>query len=112
MRAKALQYFAQCATSEDRSLVLKVKEMLHEALESPADGTPTVNRQTRGGSDKFCLPHCGIFVEHFCSSKLKSKFQNKYVQLLYKPNHSMWFRSNSRNNIYVKSVGSGNQLTI
>lgn len=62
VRAKALQYFAQCATSEDRSLVLKVKEMLHEALENPADGTPTVNRQTRGGSDKLYLPHCGIFV--------------------------------------------------
>lgn len=62
VRAKALQYFAQCATSEDRSLVLKVKEMLHEALENPADGTPTVNRQTRGGSDKFYLPHCGSFV--------------------------------------------------
>ena len=62
MRAKSLQYFAQCATSEDRSLVLKVKEMLHEALESPADGTPTVNRQTRGGSHKFYLPPCGIFV--------------------------------------------------
>lgn len=62
VRAKALQYFAQCATSEDRSLVLKVKEMLHEALDNPADGTPTVNRQTRGGSDKFYLPHCGSFV--------------------------------------------------
>ncbi|KAM7435860.1 Condensin-2 complex subunit D3 [Porites harrisoni] len=47
VRAKALQYFAQCATSEDRSLVVKVKEILHEALENPADGTPTVNRQTR-----------------------------------------------------------------
>ena len=73
VRAKALWYFAQCATSEDRSLVLKVKEMLHEALQSPADGTPTVNRQNRGGSDKFYLPNCGIiFCCDFCSkSKVK-----------------------------------------
>ena len=50
MRAKALQHFAQCATSEDSSLVLSVKQALHEALEQPADGTPTLNRQNNGGS--------------------------------------------------------------
>ncbi|RMX45333.1 hypothetical protein pdam_00000748 [Pocillopora damicornis] len=45
VRAKALQYFAQCATLENSALVLRVKEALHEPLESPAEGTPTLNRQ-------------------------------------------------------------------
>jgi len=48
VRAKALQYFAQCATSENSSLVTRVKEMLRESLKRPAEGTPTVNRQSNG----------------------------------------------------------------
>lgn len=52
MRAKALQYFAQCATLENSALVLRVKEALHEPLESPAEGTPTLNRQANSESLK------------------------------------------------------------
>ncbi|XP_020601243.1 condensin-2 complex subunit D3-like [Orbicella faveolata] len=48
VRAKALQYFAQCATSENSSLVTRVKETLREPLKRPAEGTPTVNRQSNG----------------------------------------------------------------
>lgn len=52
VRAKALQYFAQCATLENSALVLRVKEALHEPLESPAEGTPTLNRQANSESLK------------------------------------------------------------
>ncbi|KAJ7392207.1 Condensin-2 complex subunit D3 [Desmophyllum pertusum] len=48
VRAKALQYFAQCATSGNSSLMTRVKETLHEPLERPTEGTPTSNRPTNG----------------------------------------------------------------
>ncbi|XP_068707976.1 condensin-2 complex subunit D3-L-like isoform X1 [Montipora foliosa] len=48
VRSKALQYFAQCLTSEDTSLVENVKASLNETVERPADGTPTSNRQNIG----------------------------------------------------------------
>ena len=50
VRAKALQYFAQCATSENDVLVTRVKETLRDPLQRPAEGTPTVNRQSNGES--------------------------------------------------------------
>lgn len=50
VRAKALQYFAQCATSENSLLVTRVKEILCDPQQRPAEGTPTVNRQSNGES--------------------------------------------------------------
>lgn len=50
VRAKALQYFAQCATSENSLLVTRVKEILRDPQQRPAEGTPTVNRQSNGES--------------------------------------------------------------
>ncbi|KAK2566128.1 Condensin-2 complex subunit D3, partial [Acropora cervicornis] len=47
VRAKALQYFAQCLTSEDSSLVVNIKAHLNEAIEKATDGTPTLT-QTSG----------------------------------------------------------------
>ena len=55
VRAKALQYFAQCATSENSSLVTRVKETLRDPLQRPAEGTPTVNRQSNGESLMDCV---------------------------------------------------------
>ena len=48
-----MQNFAQCATSEDSALVTSVKEALHEAVERPEEGTPTLNRQNKGESQGF-----------------------------------------------------------
>ena len=45
--AKALQYFAQCLTSEDSSLVTNIKAHVNEAIEKPTDSTPTL-KQTNG----------------------------------------------------------------
>ncbi|XP_044174621.1 condensin-2 complex subunit D3-like isoform X3 [Acropora millepora] len=47
VRAKALQYFAQCLTSEDSSLVVNIKAHLNEAIEKATDSTPTLT-QTSG----------------------------------------------------------------
>ena len=55
VRAKGLQYFAQCATSENSVLVTRVKETLRDPLQRPAEGTPTVNRQSNGESLMDCV---------------------------------------------------------